>query len=622
MNYLALENVTKSYGEQILFEDIFLYINQGEKVALVAKNGTGKSSLINLVMGKESPDSGSVVLHRSIKTGFLEQEPALDERLSVFESVYQSENPVMRAIVAYERALLHPEHEAALNEAISEMERLQAWDYEAKVKTILSQLGIRQLDQKVGSLSGGQRKRVALAKVLIEEPDFLILDEPTNHLDLAMIEWLEEFLARPGITLFMVTHDRYFLEAVCDRIVELDNGQVYKYDGNYSYYLQKKAEREESAVSSTERARNLYVRELDWMRRQPKARGTKAKSRIDAFFDLEKKANRRLDDDRIEIDIQMNRLGSKVIELHNVGKSFNGRTLIRQFDYKIKHKDRIGIVGNNGTGKSTLLNLMTGLDTPDSGKVVIGDTVVLGYYNQSGLRFSEDKRVIDIIKDIAEYIPMKGGKKLYATQLLERFLFDGKKQQTFVYKLSGGEKRRLYLLTILIKNPNVLILDEPTNDLDVATLQVLEAFLEQYEGVVIIVSHDRHFMDKLVEHTFAFEGDGLIRDYPGNYTAYREARAKELAEARQQEKAAAAQPSAAPTASAVRRALSSEAQKELRRLERDLEKLEGQKAELTNRFNDPQLQPQQMKELSQELSKILAQIEDKEMRWLELSENG
>jgi ATP-binding cassette subfamily F protein uup len=621
MNYLALENVTKSYGEQILFEDIFLYVNQGEKVALVAKNGTGKSSLINLVMGKESPDSGSVVLHRSIKTGFLEQEPVLDERLSVFESVYQSENPVMRAIVAYERALLHSEQESALNEAISEMERLQAWDYEAKVKTILSQLGIQQLDQKVGSLSGGQRKRVALAKVLIEEPDFLILDEPTNHLDLAMIEWLEEFLARPGMTLFMVTHDRYFLEAVCDRIVELDNGQVYKYDGNYSYYLQKKAEREESTVSSTERARNLYVRELDWMRRQPKARGTKAKSRIDAFFDLEKKANRRLDDDRIEIDIQMNRLGSKVIELHNVGKSFNGRTLIRQFDYKIKHKDRIGIVGNNGTGKSTLLNLMTGLDTPDAGKVVIGDTVVLGYYNQSGMRFSDDKRVIDIIKDIAEYIPMKGGKKMYATQLLERFLFDGKKQQTFVYKLSGGEKRRLYLLTILIKNPNVLILDEPTNDLDVATLQVLETFLEQYEGVVIIVSHDRHFMDKLVEHTFAFEGDGLIRDYPGNYTAYREARAKELANARQQEKAAA-QPSAAPTASAVRRALSSEAQKELRRLERDLEKLEGQKAELTARFNDPQLQPQQMKELSQELAKILAQIEDKETRWLELSENG
>lgn len=620
MNYLALENVTKSYGEQVLFEDIFLYINQGERVALVARNGTGKSSLINLVMGKESPDSGSVVVHKGIKTGFLEQEPVLDERLSVFEAVYQSENPVMRAIVAYELALLRPENEHPLQLAMSEMERLQAWDYEAKVKTILSKLGITQLDQLVGMLSGGQRKRVALAKVLIEEPDFLILDEPTNHLDLAMIEWLEEFLARPGITLFMVTHDRYFLEAVCDRIVELDNGQVYKYDGSYSYYLQKKAEREESLASSTDRARNLYVRELDWMRRQPKARGTKAKSRIDAFFDLEKKANRRLDDGRIEIDIQMNRLGSKVIELHNVSKSFNGKTLIRNFDYKVKHRDRIGIVGNNGSGKSTLLNLMTELDTPDTGKVVVGDTVVLGYYNQRGMNFADGKKVIDIIKDIAEFIPMKGGKKMLASQLLERFLFDSKKQQNFVYKLSGGEKRRLYLLTILIKNPNVLILDEPTNDLDVATLQVLEAFLDQYEGVVIIVSHDRHFMDKLVEHTFAFEEDGQIRDYPGNYTAYREARTKEISEAKQQQKNLAAQQSVQPTVAATRRALSSEAQKELRRVERDLEKLEEQKATLTNKFNDPALNADQMKQFSQELAKVMAQIEERELRWLELNE--
>ncbi len=618
MNYLAIENATKSYGEQILFENIFLYVNQGEKVALVARNGTGKSSLINLVMGVESPDSGTVNVHKAIKTGFLEQEPELDERSSVFDAVYQSENPVVRAIVDYERAMLHPENEAAFNRAISEMDRLGAWDYEAKVKTILSQLGIERLDQLVGSLSGGQRKRVALAKMLIEEPDFLILDEPTNHLDLSMIEWLEEYLARPGITLFMVTHDRYFLEAVCDRIVELDGGQVFKYDGNYSYYLQKKAEREESMASSTERARNLYVRELDWMRRQPKARGTKAKARIDAFFDLEKKANRRLDDDRIEIDIQMNRLGSKVIELHNVGKSFNGRTLIRNFDYKVKHKDRIGIVGNNGTGKSTLLNLMTGLETPDSGKVVIGDTVVMGYYNQSGLRFSEDKRVIDIIKDIAEYIPMKGGKKLYATQLLERFLFDGKKQQTYVYKLSGGEKRRLYLLTILIQNPNVLILDEPTNDLDVATLQVLETFLEQYEGVVIIVSHDRHFMDKLVEHTFAFEENGIVRDYPGNYSDYRAARSRELAEARQQDKTAAAAQPAAPAKE--RRSIGAEAQKEMRRLERDLEKLESQKAVATERFNDPALTPEQIAQLSQELARLIAQIEEKETRWLELGE--
>lgn len=595
-----------------MFENLTLHINEGQKVALVARNGAGKSSLMNLIIGVESPDSGSIMMHKSVKAVFLEQDPKLPEHLSVFDAVYLSENPVMKAVAAYDKAMLKGESGNELTAALAEMDRLNAWDYEAKIHEILSRLKISHLDQPLGVLSGGQRKRVALAKVLIDQPDFIILDEPTNHLDLEMIEWLEEYLAQPGLTLFMVTHDRYFLESVCDQIVELDGGELFKYQGSYSYYLQKKAEREESLASTTAKARNTYVRELDWMRKQPKARGTKAKSRIDAFFEVEKKAKRRLDEDEMLIEIQMNRLGSKIIELHNVSKAYGNQVILGNFDYKFKPKDRVGIVGKNGAGKSTLLNIMTGRETPDTGKSITGDSVVLGYYTQEDMNLPTDKRVIDVIRDIAEFIPLKGVKRLYAHQLLERFLFEPRHQQTFVYKLSGGEKRRLYLLTILMKNPNVLILDEPTNDLDVATLQVLEEFLHSYEGVLIIVSHDRHFMDKLVEHTFVFEGNGVVNDFPGNYSAYREAKLLE--------KATAPKPTATTsTTTAITPAAKKQVDsKELKKIEKELANLESRKKELTAQFDNPALTPEQITKLSKELGDITNAIEEKEMQWMDM----
>lgn len=614
MNYLTVENVAKSYGDRVLFENLTLYINEGQKVALIAKNGTGKTSLLNIILGEESPDTGSVLVHKDVRMAFLAQDPMLDEKQTVFDAVYTAESPVMRAIAAYERAMLRNDDD--LQKHLSEMDRLQAWDYEHRVKQILFKLSVTYLDRLVGSLSGGQRKRVALAKTLIDDPQFLILDEPTNHLDLDMIEWLEEFLSQSKITLLMVTHDRYFLEAVCNQILELDEGELVKYTGGYSDYLIKKAEREENSSIQLGKTKSLYRKELDWMRKQPQARSTKAKSRIDAFFDIEKKAKKRLNDDELIIDIQMNRMGSKIVELHNVSKGYNDQTLIKNFDYKFKNADRVGIVGKNGAGKSTLLNMIIGNLEPDSGKVVIGDTVVFGYYSQEMPEFKEGQRVIDVIKDIAEYIPMKGGKKLYASQLLETFLFDGRKQQTFFYKLSGGEKRRLFLLTILIKNPNFLILDEPTNDLDVMTLQILEDFLMTYEGCVVVVSHDRHFMDKLVEHTFVLEGDGYVRDFAGNYSSYRETRARELQEISKQQTAdrqanAASKAASAPT--------NNPNAKEIKKLEREIENLETQKAKLSEKFNDPNLNAADMEKFSKELGGIIAKIEEKEAKWMELA---
>lgn len=614
MNYLTVEGVSKAFGDRVLFEDLTFYINQGDRVAFIAKNGTGKTSMMDIIMKKAEADAGTVWLHNKISIGYLSQDPDLDPELTVFQAVYHSPNPVMQAILAYENSLLRPEEVEEMQEAMSAMDRMQAWDYEVKIKQILYQLKVDYLDRPIKMLSGGQKKRVALAKVLIDAPDFLILDEPTNHLDLPMIEWLEDYLKQANQTIFMVTHDRYFLDSVCTQILELDQQQIFKYSGGYGYYLEKKADRESSFIASTEKAQNLYRKELDWMRRQPKARGTKAKARVDSFYNVEKRAKQNLDDDEVMLDIKMTRMGSKIVELYSLHKSYGDLVILDGFDYKFKRNDRVGIIGNNGAGKTTLLNMLVGLEQPDAGKVIMGDTIVVGYYTQSGMNLKADKRVIDVVRDIAEFIPMHKGQKLSAVQLCERFLFDAKKQQTYVSKLSGGERRRLYLLTILMKNPNFLILDEPTNDLDILTLQVLEEFLLGFPGCIVIVSHDRHFMDKIVQHTFVLEGNGVVRDFPGNYTAYREVAKQEAIEQKAEDKEAAADKPVVKTASKV----SQEERKELKRLERQIAKLEAEKTKITAQFSDGSLDQAQITKLSKKLKETTASLEEKEMRWMEL----
>ncbi|MCH2044102.1 MAG: ATP-binding cassette domain-containing protein [Saprospiraceae bacterium] len=624
MNYLTVENLSKNYGDRVLFENITFYINQGDKVAFIAKNGSGKTSLLNIIAGLETPNGGEFFIHPKINIGYLNQNPDLDPNLTVFESVYQSKNPVMQAMAAYEQSMKNPENSASMEKAIADMDRLNAWDYEVKVKQILAKLKVDYFDRKISVLSGGQKKRVAMAKVLIEKPDFLILDEPTNHLDLDMIEWLEDFLSTSKTTIFMVTHDRYFLDRVCNQILELDEQRIFKYQGDYAYYLQKKAEYKEQINATTEKAQNLYKKELDWMRRQPQARTTKAKARIDKFFEIEKKAKRNIAEDHMILDIKMNRLGSKILELHNVSKGYGDTVLIKNFEYKFKQKDRVGFIGKNGAGKSTLLNILTKKETPDSGKVVHGDTLVLGYYTQAGMKLKEDRRAVDVIRDIAEYIPMNGGRKLSAVQLLDRFMFDHKKQLTYVSKLSGGEKRRLYLLTILMKNPNFLILDEPTNDLDLLTLQVLEEFLKSYPGVVLIVSHDRHFMDKIVEQVFVLPGDGTgkIRNFPGNYSYYKDKIKAEasLAQAEQkQNKTATANTKTKEKDNSNNKEIH-EARKELRKVERQVTRLEEKKKKITAQFDNPKLSQEDIVELSKELSQVEEELEEKEMEWMELAE--
>jgi ATP-binding cassette subfamily F protein uup len=610
MNYLTLEQVARSYGDRVLFKDLTLYINQGDKVALVAKNGTGKTSLLQLISGFEPADQGKVWLHPHIKTVFLSQDPNLNHDLSVFEEVYTSSNPIVRAISHYEHCM--KTNDASLQDAIMEIDRLNGWNYEAKVKQILSVLEVDYLDQKIHSLSGGQKKRVALAKVLIDEPDFLILDEPTNHLDLEMIEWLQDYLKQSKITLLTVTHDRYFLDAICNQIVELDQQQLFKYQGSYTQYLEKKAEREANRQVVYEKNKNLYRKELEWMRRQPQARGTKAKARIDEFYEIEEKLKNKTEEDSLFLDIQMTRLGSKILELHNVSKSFENKKLFSGIDYKFTSRDRLGIIGRNGTGKSTLLDIITQKILPDTGKVIHGETLKIAYYTQKGMRLKEDKKAIDVVKDIAEYIPMNGGKKLAASQLMERFLFDGPRQQTFVSKLSGGEKRRLYLLTLLIENPNFLILDEPTNDLDIFTLQVLEDFLQYFPGAVLLVTHDRYFMDKIVDHVFVL-GEDQLRDFPGNYSDYKsfkeELKSRENTSEGQLKKN---QEQPKETKQIDR--------KELKKIEKQIQKLEEEKNEITSMFESANLSSDQIMNLSQKLHEIQNQLDEKEMQWLEMSE--
>ncbi len=615
LNYLTVENISKSYGELTLFQDISFSIHKDQKIAFVAKNGTGKTSILNILSGNDQADSGSVIYRKDIKVSFLSQDPKFDEALNIEETIFASDNPILKVISSYEKALLNPDDSEAYQNAFESMERYQAWDFETLYKQILFKLKLENLDQKINTLSGGQKKRLALANALINKPDLLILDEPTNHLDLEMIEWLEAFFAKENITLFMVTHDRYFLERVCNEIIELDEGKLHSYKGNYSYYLEKRDARIEQQAVETGKAKQLFKKELAWMRRQPKARTTKSKSRIDDFADIKHRAHQRRNDHEVQLELNMERLGSKILEFHKASKAFKDKTILNKFEYTFQKGERVGIIGKNGTGKTTFLNILTQTAQPDSGKVIKGDTVKFGYYTQSGIRIKPEQKVIDVIREFGDYIPLKKGRQISAQQLLERFLFSRKKQYDFVEKLSGGERKRLYLCTVLIQNPNFLILDEPTNDLDIVTLNVLESFLLDFPGCVIVVSHDRYFMDKVVDHLFVFKGDGVIEDFPGNYSDYRvyedsQPTISKIPEDKK-EKNAWKQNDA--------KKLSYNEEKELNNIESKLKSLAFDKKELENKFNNPDLSQDAINKLSEELQVIIETIEAKEERWFELS---
>ncbi len=618
MNYLSVENISKSYGERILFTDLSFGINQGQKIGFVAKNGTGKTSLLNILSGADVPDTGEVVYRKNLKVSFLSQEPNLDSKLTIEETILASDNPILHTISKYERALENPEDTEAYQAAFDAMDAQNAWDFETKYKQILSKLKLDDLNQKVASLSGGQKKRLALAIALLTNPDLLVMDEPTNHLDLEMIEWLEDLFAKENFTLFMVTHDRYFLERVCNEIIELDEGNLYSYKGNYSYYLEKRDARIENQATETEKAKQLYKKELDWMRRQPKARTTKSKSRIEDFHEIKSRASKRRNDHEVQLELNMERLGTKVVELHNISKAYDDKELFTNFEYNFLRGERVGIIGKNGTGKSTFLNILTGKQEPDTGKVVIGETVKFGYYTQKGIKIKEGQKVIDVVREFGDYIPLKKGRQISAQQLLERFLFDRKKQYDFVDKLSGGERKRLYLCTVLIRNPNFLILDEPTNDLDIVTLNVLESFLLDFPGCLIVVSHDRYFMDKIVDHLFVFKGEGEIQDFPGNYSDYR---TYEDSKPKNEPKAETVDTTKTDWKKDTTKAkLSYHEQKEHRNLEKEIAKLEKEKEALQNKFATENWDGEEIDKQSLKLQELIDAIEEKEMRWFELSE--
>jgi ATP-binding cassette subfamily F protein uup len=621
MNYLSVENLTKSFGDRLLFADLTFGIDQGQKVAIVAKNGSGKTTLLRCLMDLEQIDSGRVVYRNDIRVAFMEQTENMDESQTILESIFDHDLPELKALKKYNEALIDNDQDK-LNECYEELTELNAWDYEVRVNQILSVLKLTDSKRLIGSLSGGQKKRVALAKALLSDADFMILDEPTNHLDLDMIEWLESYLSTSKSTLLMVTHDRYFLEVVCDTIFELSDETLYQYKGNFSYYLEKKAEREEQTQATIDKARNTFRKELEWIRRQPKARTTKSKSRIDAFDDIKKTAHQRIDKDEIDIPIKMERLGTKILELHHMGKSFGDTKILNDFSYHFKRKERVGIVGQNGAGKTTFLNLIQGKETLDKGKVVVGETIVFGYYSQELIQVDPDKRVIEVIKDIAEFIPLEKGKQLSAGQLLERFLFPRDAHYQYVHKLSGGEKRRLKLLTVLMSNPNFLILDEPTNDLDIFVMSVLEEYLQLFEGCLIVVSHDRYFMDKMVDHLFVFEGDGEIKDIIGNYTDYRKNQkqeARELKNAPVKEVEVKEEPKMLEKP-VEKRKLSFKEKQEYEQLPNEIERLEEKKEKLTLELSDASKSNQQIMELGNELAIVVAELEQKSDRWLELAE--
>ncbi|WP_420319882.1 ABC-F family ATP-binding cassette domain-containing protein [Flagellimonas sp.] len=619
MNLLTVENISKSYGELVLFSNISFGINKDQKIALVAKNGSGKTSILNIISGKDTSETGLVTQRKGIQMAFLEQEPNLNPNLTVEETIFSSDNEILKVIANYEKAVQNPNESEQYQKAFEAMELHNAWDFETQYKQILFKLQLDQLDVKVGNLSGGQKKRLALANALLNKPDLLILDEPTNHLDLEMIEWLEAYFAKENITLFMVTHDRYFLERVCNEIIELDNNQLYSYKGNYSYYLNEKEARMEREEVEQHKSKILFKKELDWMRRQPKARTTKSKSRIDDFKEIKKKAHQRRADHQIQLELNMERLGSKILELHNVSKSYGDKTILEKFDYNFTKGERVGIIGQNGTGKSTFLNILTQQEAIDGGKVVVGDTLKFGYYTQKGIPVKEGQKVIDVIREYGDYIPLKKGKQISAQQLLERFLFDRKKQYDFVEKLSGGERKRLYLCTVLIQNPNFLILDEPTNDLDIVTLNILESFLLDFPGCLIVVSHDRYFMDKIVDHLFVFKGNGEIEDFPGNYSDYRAyENSKVVAEREAKNKQEKTEKTSWKEKDDSKK-LSYQEQKEHSRLEKEIQKLEEEKEVLQNKFTNPDLTGDEINKLSVQLKQVSDTLEEKTERWFELS---
>jgi len=618
--YLQVENLTKSFGDLELFKDIKFTVEEGQRVGIIAKNGAGKTSLLKICAGKDTPDSGNVVYKNDLHTSYLEQEPTLDESATVIENVFSSNDQIANTIRTYEKALLNSNKDL-LQHAIEEMDRLSAWDHEVKARQILSKLRLDDFNKKVSLLSGGQRKRVALASALINNPDFLILDEPTNHLDLDMVEWLEEYLLKNRYTILMVTHDRFFLDRICTDIIEFDQKQLYWYKGNYAYFLEKRQERIASQNSEVEKATNLLRRESEWMGRMPQARGTKAKYRIDAFYQLKEKASQRRDDSEVEINVKTSRLGKKVLELKSISKKFEDITILKEFSYTFGRNEKLGIIGQNGTGKTTFLNIITGNLMPDSGIAELGETVVIGYYKQEGIKIREDQKVIDVAREIAEVVTLGDGKTLSTSQFLNLFLFSPETQYGFVSKLSGGEKRRLYLLTILMRNPNFLILDEPTNDLDILTLNVLEEYLRNFKGVVIVVSHDRHFMDKVVQGLLVFEGNGEISGFPGSYSEYREW-VKENEENQPKEIKAKTQnkPEKTKPDSQKTKKLTFNEKRELEAITIEIAKLEEEKASLEVEMNNGSLSHDELAKKSARYSEVIKQLDTKSERWFELSE--
>ena len=620
MHYVSVEGLTKSYGIQPLFSAISFHIEEGDKIALVARNGTGKSTLLRILAGKETADDGKVWINKDVDVVLFEQDPSFVEDLSVLDNIFFHNHPVINAIKEYE-AVSETNDAEKLSAAIIKMDELGAWDFDAKVKQVLGKLNIHHLTQPVNTLSGGQRKRVALAKTLIDigfehKHVLLIMDEPTNHLDVEMVEWLEHYLDKENVTLLLVTHDRYFLDAVCEEIWELDGSNMYTYKGHYENYLEKKAARIESDAASIDKARNLYRKELEWMRKQPKARTTKSKSRQDNFYEVEKKAKQQIIDEQMQLDMKMNRLGGKVIELKKVYKSYGDKIILKGFDYTFKKGERIGVVGKNGVGKSTFINMLQGIEKADSGEINIGDTVIFGNYSQQGLVVKEDMRVIEFVKSMAESFPLASGGSLSAAQFLQLFLFDPDKQYTYISKLSGGEKRRLHLLSILFRNPNFLILDEPTNDLDLPTLGVLENFLSEFPGCLLIVSHDRYFMDRLVDHLFVFEGDGAIRDFPGNYSQYRLQQTKDETSIKKPEEKQTEQPAKEKN----RRQLTFKEKREFELLEKEISDLSKEKETITEKLNSGSTPFDELQQLSVRIGEVTRLIDEKELRWLELSE--
>lgn len=617
--FIQAENLSKRWGDLMLFENISFTIAEGQKVALIARNGTGKSTLLNILAGKDSADTGTVTVSNDINLGYFEQVPDLDPEHTVIEEIFQSESEKLRTVKEFELAVAHNDQEK-ITEISARMDELGAWDAEVEIKQVLTKLKIDDLEKQVNQLSGGQQKRLALAKVLIQNPDVLILDEPTNHLDLEMIEWLENYLGKTRSTVFMVTHDRYFLDRVCNEIVEMEDNCIYKYSGNYSYYLHKRNERIEIRKASVDKAKNLLRKELEWMRRMPKARSHKAKYRVDSFYETQEKANQKIGEDALGIQIKPSRLGKKIVELEGVSKSYPGIKLIENFCYKFSRFEKVGIVGKNGTGKTTFLNLLTGRTEPDSGEIEVGQTIQFGYYKQEGISFDPQERVIDALNKIAEVVVFEDGTRMTSSQLLTRFLFPPETQYNFIEKLSGGEQRRLHLCTVLMQNPNFLILDEPTNDLDIVTLNVLEEYLKAFEGCLIVVSHDRFFMDKIVDHLFVFEGDGIIKDFPGNYSVYRkETEQLAVRETLKPEKQSRNTPQADAPVQA-RRKRSFKEKREFELLEKELAELETRIGQLEEELNSGQLEHIVLHQKSEELMQLKDQIDEKELRWLELSE--